>query len=259
MLSSEGFTLIILLFMLAPIVGAVALLFLLFYEKRIDLLKMRTEQAELEREFKQSQYNQLSQQIQPHFMFNTLNVILSLARLRRSEETVRAIEVFSRFLKFKYNTNEPLIPMIEEIQYTEHYIEIQKLRFGSRLSLDFNYDANVKEAAIPPFVLQTLVENAFKHGLERKMGEAVLRIEVKRKPGSVKLSVYDNGSLPTLLPMEEAEMQEYSGHGLDNIMRRFSLCFGQEASVKLRHLKEGGTEVEVVWPYISTVQEKEES
>lgn len=259
MLSSEGFTLIILFFILAPIIGAVALLFLLFYEKRIDLLKIRTEQAELEREFQQSLYNQLSQQIQPHFMFNTLNVILSLARLKRSEETVRALEVFSRFLKFKYNTNEPLIPLIEEIRYTEHYIEIQKLRFGSRLSFEFDYDVKLREAAIPPFVLQTLVENAFKHGLERKMGEAELLIRLERKPASVSMRVFDNGSFPSPSPLDHStdDPEASGGHGLDNIMRRLELCFGQEASMQMHQLKDGGTEVKVEWPYISTAQKKE--
>lgn len=252
MISFEGFTMLILLFILAPIIGAIALLFLFIFEKRIDLLENRNKKMELEKELQQSLYNQLNQQIQPHFLFNTLNVILSLARLKRNEELVRALEVLSQFLKFKYKTNEPMILLSEEIRYTEHYIEIQKLRFGSRLSISLTiHDQSIGLARIPPFVLQTLVENSFKHGLERKIGRAVLCIDFYRQQDLIILKVLDNGSMD---PATDLALEK-SGHGLDNIRRRLHLYFGERAKLHIQTIEGTGTEVLVEWPYLSTTDE----
>ncbi|MFS0555091.1 sensor histidine kinase [Brevibacillus sp. 179-C9.3 HS] len=255
MISFEGFTLLILLFILAPIIGAIALLFLFIFEKRIDLLENKNLKIELEKELQQALYNQLNQQIQPHFLFNTLNVILSLARLNRTKELVRAIEVLSQFLKFKYKSTEPLISLEREITYTEQYLEIQKLRFGDRLRIQLECADDLLPASIPPFVLQTLVENAFKHGLERKMGEATLEIRVSRIDDDVTLEVIDNGSSGLTAFQNESEIEteqphEKSGHGLDNIRRRLHLCFGDHAHLELAPLSEGGTLVTVRWPCI---------
>lgn len=253
MISFEGFTLLILFFILAPIVGAIALLFLFVFEKRIDLLENKNVKIELEKELQQALYNQLNQQIQPHFLFNTLNVILSLARLNRTKELVRALEVFSQFLKLKYKSTEPLIPLSREIQYTEQYLEIQKLRFGTRLVIQMDCPDDLLMACVPPFVLQTLVENAFKHGLERKMGKAVLEIRISQKGESVLLEVIDNGSagLESIAFETDAEPEhEQSGHGLDNIRRRLHLCFGDHAHLELTPVTEGGTRVTVQWPCV---------
>lgn len=253
MISFEGFTLLILLFILAPIIGAIALLFLFIFEKRIDLLENKNLKIELEKELQQALYNQLNQQIQPHFLFNTLNVILSLARLNRTKELVRAIEVLSQFLKFKYKSTEPLISLEREITYTEQYLEIQKLRFGDRLRIQLECADDLLPASIPPFVLQTLVENAFKHGLERKMGEATLEIRISRLDDDVFLEVIDNGSSGLTAFQNESEIEteqphEKSGHGLDNIRRRLHLCFGDHAHLELAPIAEGGTRVTVKWP-----------
>jgi len=255
MLSFDGFTLLVLLFILAPIIGAIALLFLFIFEKRIDLLENKNKKIELEKELQKALYNQLNQQIQPHFLFNTLNVILSLARLQRTSELVRALEVFSLFLKFKYKTNEPLIPLTHEIQYTEHYLEIQKLRFGSRLTVTLQCEQEILDAYIPPFMLQTLVENSFKHGLERKMGNAYLSIRFFSENGLVILQVSDNGTEEAQVP----ESLEKSGHGLDNIQRRLRLFFDDRASLHILSHEENGTKVEVRWPLVYDPEMKEVS
>ncbi|TBL73314.1 sensor histidine kinase [Paenibacillus thalictri] len=256
MISFEGFTLLILLFILAPIVGAIILLFLFIFEKRIDLLENKAKKIELEKELQQALYSQLNQQIQPHFLFNSLNVILTLARLKRNEELVRALEVFSQFLKFKYKTDEPMIPLREEIRYTEYYIEIQKLRFGARLSIAMECEERLKQAFIPPFVLQTIVENAFKHGLERKVGDVSLNVRFYHKDENAYLTVLDNG--PPDSPADEppepggtTEQLEKSGYGLDNIRRRLHLCFADQADLTMRFIQGSGTEVHVKWPFIT--------
>ncbi|MFJ8069489.1 sensor histidine kinase [Peribacillus sp. NPDC096447] len=244
MLSYEGFTLIIMLFILAPIMGAIALLFLFIFEKRIDLLENKNKEIRLEQALQEAQYNKLNQQIQPHFLFNTLNVILGLARLNRTAELIRALEAFSQFLKFKYKASEPLIPLSQEIQYTQHYLDIQTLRFGDRLKVDMDCPEPLSIALVPPFILQTLVENSFKHGLEKKVGEALLHIRFYLESQMVYLEVADNG-----LMGKESFVTDEGGHGLDNIQKRLYLYFNDRAQLNIAST-ESGTKVEVSWPLV---------
>ncbi|PGL70486.1 histidine kinase [Bacillus sp. AFS055030] len=245
MLSYEGFTLLIMLFILAPIMGAIALLFLFIFEKRIDLLENKNKEIQLEHALQEAQYNQLNQQIQPHFLFNTLNVILSLARLNRTSELIRALETFSQFLKFKYKSSEPLIPLNQEIQYTQYYLDIQNLRFGERLKTQLDCPKDLYNAQVPPFILQTLVENSFKHGLEKKVGEALLHIRFYQDSELVCLEVIDNGLMGKTNSFSNQE-----GHGLDNIKKRLQLYFGNSGHVLITS-NESGTNVKVVWPLIN--------
>lgn len=246
MLSFEGFTMFMLYLILAPVIGAITLLFLFIFEKRIDLLEHENKKIELEKELQQAKYYQLNQQIQPHFLFNTLNAILSLARLRRMEQLVRALEVFSLFLKFKYKTNEPLIPLYQEMNYTEYYIEIQQLRYGARLQVQVDFPDDLHELMIPPFILQTVVENAFKHGLEKKVGDAALAIRISQENGLASLQVQDNGPAD---PTHDDGPQS-AGHGLDNIRRRLQLYYGELASLDMVSDAGHGTLVEMKWPIV---------
>jgi len=251
MLSYEGFTLLIMLFILAPIMGAIALLFLFIFEKRIDLLENKNREIRLEHALQEAQYNKLNQQIQPHFLFNTLNVILSLARLNRTKELIRALETFSQFLKFKYKPSEPLIPLAQEIQYTQYYLDIQTLRFGDRLKVQLDCPEDLLIALVPPFILQTLVENSFKHGLEKKVGEALLHIRFYQVTQTVYLEVTDNGLMGTTNSFTDSD-----GHGLDNIKKRLKLYFSNKAQVKIQS-NETGTNVIIIWPLVHDLRVEE--
>lgn len=254
MLNYNSFILMVSFFVIVPIIGAVALLFIFLFEERIDALEQANKEIKLESELRQAQYNQLNQQIQPHFLFNTLNVILSLARLNRKDELVRALEMFSIFMKSKYQNDELMITIQKEWQYTMYFIEIQKLRFRERLNFEADIgDEGIMDYYIPPFVLQTLVENAFKHGLEKQMGEALLRITLNRKHNQIELKVIDNGSIEH--HVEETETD--SGHGLENTRQRLNFFFGKDANLSISSEVGRLTEVKVVWP-ITTKEELEE-
>ncbi|ANE45195.1 ATPase [Paenibacillus swuensis] len=257
MVQFEGFTILITFFILSPILGAFTLMFLFIFERRIDLLENKKLELELERSLQQAVYNQLNQQIEPHFLFNTLNAVLSLARLGRTEELVKSIESLSLYFKFKYQTTDPLIPFSLEAKYAEYYLDIQKLRFGPRLHIDRAYESGMEDAMIPPFLLQTLVENAFKHGLEHRMGEARLSIQCHAAQGAMELIVTDNGCPPYEgVPEVSALPAEPAGHGLDNIRRRLKLYFGENTDVRLITQEEGGTVATARWPLTYT-REKE--
>lgn len=253
MLTYNNFILLISFFVILPIFGAVALLFIFLFEERIEVLEQTNKKIKIESELRLAVYNQLNQQIQPHFLFNTLNVILGLARLKRTDELVRSLEVFSLFMKSKYQTNDSLIPIQKEWEYTMYFIEIQMLRFRDRLTLELHIDEEMLECYIPPFVIQTLIENAFKHGLENQMGQALLRVDLYNDNGNVILKVIDNGSIEDHI----SEPVSTHGHGLSNIQQRLKFFFGNNSKLTITSDIGNVTEVQVVWP-MKTKEELEE-
>ncbi|SDO23727.1 Histidine kinase [Paenibacillus sp. yr247] len=247
MISYEWFTILVIIFILAPVIGAITLLWLLVFEREFALLKSQNTKLAMEKELHQMEYMQLNQQIQPHFLFNTLNLLLSLARLKKIDELVKSLEHLSLFFRFKYQIKEQLIPISKEVEYTRHYLEIQNLRFGQRLKTTVDCDEELKNALVLPYMLQTLVENSFKHGLEKKIGEALLDIKIISINEKVILEVRDNGPGES---NKDFTQTTHSGQGLKNISRRLNLLFKDKATLSLTHLQGNGMQVIVSWPLI---------
>ncbi|GKU81946.1 sensor histidine kinase [Niallia sp. NCCP-28] len=241
-MTESVFILIILLGIGIPIASFAILLLLGFFEKEFDYLEEKNRRVEIEKELHRMEYLQLSQQIQPHFMFNSLNAMLSLSRLGRTENVTHALEEFSQFLRYKYQQKDLLVPFEREKNFTSHYIAVQSIRFGGKLQIEWTIDAAAKSTYLPPYLLQTLVENAFKHGLEKKMGEKTLHIMLFREGNWVTLLVRDNG--PRWM---KEEVNEF-GIGLQNIQKRLSLLFDLYTEVLLERIAEE-TIAKVVWPY----------
>lgn len=244
MLGYNQVVILIILSILAPITGAITLLLMLVFERELDLLQSQNNKLKLEKELQQMEYLQLGQQIQPHFLFNTLNLLLSLARLKRFNELIRSLESLSMFLRFTYRRTGQLNGVEEELQFTMHYLEIQKMRFGDRLRVFSSCPENLKKMSILPYLLQTLVENSFKHGLECKSGEAVLTIAFAQIDERITLSVKDNGPADIEVPHGQ------EGQGLRNIQRRLQLLFQDKGTLNLITHPGEGTEVIASWPLI---------
>lgn len=236
------FTLIILVAISLSVGGFVVLLLLGFFEREFDYLQLENKRIKLEKELQAMEYLQLNQQIQPHFLFNSLNAMLSLGRLGRSQEVVKAMEEFSQFLRYKYIGKDPLVPFALELEHTKHYLSIQQLRFGNKLTVLFTIQADAERTMLPPYILQTFVENAFKHGLEKKPGDKYLQVELIREGSWVRLTVKDNGPNP---PMKKGSID---GIGLANIRKRLQLLFDLETSLELKRVEDHSV-VTARWPY----------
>ncbi|WP_201712849.1 sensor histidine kinase [Rossellomorea arthrocnemi] len=245
MITQESFSFYIMLSVLAPIIGAFSLLFLFLFEKRLDQLEKEKNELLLKQELQEAKYNQLNQQIQPHFFFNTLNIILSLARLNRKQELISAIEVLSKYFKFKYKQTDPLITIEEEIEYTQYYLDIQRLRFRDRLDVVWNVEESCKTYLVPPYLLQTLVENAFKHGLERNPGQGKLIILLHEQISRVYLEVWNSTATDSdRLNHHKSDR----GIGLLNIKKRLQMLFPEEDILIQLNEEAKGTSVQVFWP-----------
>jgi sensor histidine kinase YesM len=246
MVTFNLYTALITIAMLAPIIGTITLYSVLAFENEIDFLQNENKRVHLEKELQQSEYIQLNQQIQPHFLFNTMNLILGLARLKKHEQLIEVLEQLSLFLKFKYQVKDQLIPFSQELDYTKHFLTIQQIRIGQRLTVA--YDISEDEdfsVLIPPYMLQTLTENAFKHSLEKKAGNVHLWIRFKTDATTAYLEVIDDGNGKI---DEDFDFLQSSGHGLKNIYNRLALLFGKQFSLSLEHVPTGGAKAAVSWP-----------
>ncbi|MGE7909816.1 sensor histidine kinase [Lysinibacillus xylanilyticus] len=229
MLQLETFNIYILLCVTAPIIGAFLLTFIFIFEKQIDSLEEEKRNLELEQDLQRANILQLNQQIQPHFFFNALNSLLSLARINRKEDLVSGIEALAVFFKFKYNNHDVLIALKNEVQFVESYLNIQQLRFGHRLTIHKLVDDTALSVQIPPFILQTIIENAFKHGFEKHTGPAELSINIKKMDKFLLIEIKNTQPFEKITSdTKQAEDNLQQGYGLENIRKRLELIYGLE-------------------------------
>ncbi|MGI2329074.1 sensor histidine kinase [Planococcus sp. YIM B11945] len=243
LVSYEQFFLIVIISILFPVISLVSLIFFQLKETEVNLLEIQKNRILLEKELETSKYYQLSQQIQPHFLFNALNTLLSLLKLKKYDQLTEGFEHMVLFLKYKYKVHTNLYPLAEEVKYTNHFLQIQKIRFGQRLDIQFSIDEELEDELTIPFLLQTLVENAFKHGIEMTESRPCLAIQIEKEGSYGVMKVSDNG------PGFSAGEHERQGTGLKNIRERLQLIYGAEATLTLaNNEKEKGACVTVSWP-----------
>ncbi|MBO8173541.1 MAG: histidine kinase [Bacillaceae bacterium] len=255
MLSYEAFFIIIMVSVLGPLIGLLILIFYNLMEKEVYLLEMENRRIYLEKELDKSEYIQLTQQIHPHFLFNTLNSLLSLARLRKTDQLINSFEHLVLYFRYKYQPKKQLHPLNEEIEHTRHYLAIQQMRYGSRFEITWEIDPVLTRAVAPPYLLQTLVENVFKHAIEEMEDKILIQIRLqqvtKENQSFVELRVKDNGPGFQHNPLKQENDSGGEGIGLFNINKRLKLLFHDQVSIDIptgRH--QNGGLVVVTWPLV---------
>ena len=204
---------------------------------------------------KDTQYRSLQSQINPHFMYNTLDSIYWMAKGKNDEA---AQMIYSLGCLLRSATQKPdaygwKITLNEELSLLEHYIRIQKMRFGEKLSIEIDIDKSLRDLLVPRMLLQPLVENSIKYGVEMINKPCSIRISVQINPQNrLVLNVTDNGIGPpdTLMASLQNNTLEAtgSGIGLSNIFARITLLYGEDGSLNIHARDEGGTEVTISIP-----------
>jgi two-component sensor histidine kinase len=219
--------------------GIVGVVHLAVYHR--NLMAETSRRVQLERAFAAVQLSALRSQIQPHFLFNTLNSISELVHVdaRAAERMTGALADLLRGTLELGDRDE--IPLRDELQLLELYLAIQQVRFSDSITVERDLDPAALPALVPPLLLQPLVENAFRHGLARRRQQGRLVIRTRRDGDRLQLEVRDNGSG---LPDEVHE-----GVGLRNSRVRLEQLHGSAASLRLDEPEDGGTRVVVEMPY----------
>lgn len=182
----------------------------------------------LESKLINSQLTNLKTQLQPHFLFNTLNTIAMMVRQNKNKEGVKMIAGLSDLLRNTLDgRNKQLVTLSEELQLLNKYIAIELNRFSDRLTYEKEIEPDMLQAKVPHFLLQPLVENAFKYGLTASFSKMLLRLEAKQKVDFLVITIYNSGSLLTT---------DYSeGIGLKNTKARLENLYDGQANLTLKN------------------------
>lgn len=221
--------------------GAIALG--LFMYKRYRDREVRASQ--LESELAHAQVQILEMQLQPHFLFNTLNSIMVLIR-QQPDLASRMVARLSEFLRLTLDSaGMQEVPLRRELEFLDRYLHIERIRFGDRLQFEQHVDPYLLDALVPNLILQPLVENAIRHGVSKRRGPALITVSAERSNGSLTIHVRDNGA--GLSSRAGSVINE--GIGLQNTRQRLHHLYGNAFAFSLESLPEGGVDVVMTLPF----------
>jgi len=225
-----------------------------FLESQRKLASQQMETARLNEQLSKAQLNALRRQIEPHFLFNTLNAIAGLVREKRNDAAVSMIAGLSDFLRrVVEDSDRQQVPLGEELEFTQKYLDIQKARFAERLKFSVEVPEELLPAQVPSLILQPMVENAVKHGIAKRVHGGAIRISARRNNGTLTLRVYNDG--PGLPAGWE---KNASGIGIANVRTRLQSLYGDGFELSLRDQQPGGVEASVSVPFVAASGKIEE-
>src|SRR5215471_1268068 len=208
------------------------------------LAHREAEAARLAGELSKAQLDALRRQLEPHFLFNTLNGISGLVREERNEAAVAMIAGLSHLLRrVLEDSGRQLVPLAEEVSFLESYIELQTMRFGDRLKATMDIPLELYGALVPQLVLQPLVENAIVHGIGRLVEGGEIRVTARESEGILSIHLYNDA------PALSVAGPKRTGVGLSNTRGRLVTLCGAGSSVELRNGDQTGVETVVKVPY----------
>lgn len=215
------------------------------------LHRQELEQANLEQRFSFAQLQLLKSQLNPHFLFNTLNMITRMAQFEEAPVTEEMLVAMSNLLRYSLRTTEPFTPLNQELKIVKDYMYIQKKRFGSRIRCDIDCSVITEEIEVPVFLLQPLVENAVLHGISPKENGGRIHIVIQKQDGILQISVADDG-----VGMSEERLDQVrnavslrdtgNGIGLGNIYRRIAAYY-EQGGVRVDSEEWHGTTVTMIF------------
>ena len=201
--------------------------------------------AELQKALAQTQLNALRSRLQPHFLFNTLNSIAVLIK-ENPQEANDTVHRLSDLLRYVLKTGENQFAQLDkEIAFLRKYLSIEETRFGKRLTVNIDVEANLLQNLIPALLLQPIVENAVRHGIAEKRGEVWIKIRIARQENRIHMTVSDNGN-----GYQPSSNGDGSGLGLSITRERLQSTYQSNFDLQIKSPEAGGTTVVLNIPII---------
>jgi two-component system, LytTR family, sensor kinase len=214
-----------------------------FQERAQAALRLELNAAELREQVTRAQLGALKMQLQPHFLFNTLNAIMGMVRTGEVQQAERALSRFSDLLRAVLDDMEAQEVTLErELAYLRLYLSIEQMRFPDRLSVCIEAEPGLLDAAVPHMGLQPVVENAVRHGIGRRVAGGSIVVRATRVGDRLHVSVADSGS------GGRAEAVVGRGLGLSNLRERLKQLHGTQAELRF-HFTDDGAVAEMIVPY----------
>jgi hypothetical protein len=212
------------------------------YQMRAQHEKMKS--LELERQLSAAQLRALQMQLEPHFLFNTLNAITTLVELGRQAEAAEMLGHLNAILKSTLKRNAPeKVPLAQELEIVENYLAIEQVRFADRLRIEIKVEPNALDSLVPCFLLQPIVENAIRHGIAQCESNGLVQTWARREGNLLRLEVRDTGL------GFNGGAKPGNGIGLKNTRERLTHFYDNSYDMKAGPLESGGFEVAIAIPY----------
>jgi sensor histidine kinase YesM len=218
---------------------------LLASKAKLESERARAQVAERDRELARSELTILRAQIEPHFLWNTLAHVQYLTR-KCPEDAERMTGHLIRFLRTAVPKNRgDMTTLGSEMEAVDAYLELMKIRMGARLTSTVEMDQKLADTPFPPLLIQTLVENAIKHGIEPKVGPATISVNATLLPDGLRMSIVvrDSG-----IGLQQTPETKGSGLGLNSVRERLKLLYGSAATLTVNGAAEGGVISEIQAP-----------
>jgi len=199
---------------------------------------------ELQRQLSAAQLKALQMQLEPHFLFNTLNAITTLVELGKQSHAAEMLNHLNAILKTTLERRTPeKVRLSQELEIVDNYLAIEQVRFADRLRVDIKVDPSALHSLVPCFLLQPIVENAIRHGIAHCEDEGIIEASAKREGNRLHIAVRNHGSASS------AQSKPGNGIGLKNTQERLAYFYPHEYQMKAGPLLAGGYEVSIDVPY----------
>ncbi len=194
-----------------------------------DWLKHQREKKELQTQTMQSELRFLKSQINPHFLFNTLNSLYALT-LKKSDKAPEIVIKLSEIMRYMlYECNERRVPLRKEVNYLKNYLDLEKLRQGDDVDIKFNIIGQIGEQLIAPLMFIPFIENSFKHGLNNEISKGYVHLNLEVQNEKIQLHI-ENSKAPSH-PVQQHKRS--GGIGLVNVRRRLELIYPDQYNLKI--------------------------
>lgn len=229
--------------------------------KSIDNMQTRINQlmkdiVKEEEQQRRNELNLLQSQINPHFLYNTLDVVVWLVENNKPRDAVRALTALARFFRIGLNKGKTIISVADEVEHVRNYLTIQKMRYVNKFEYFIEVDEQVQNMSSLKLILQPMVENAIGYGMEFKDGDGEIYIRIALKDTKVIMEVEDNGlgivpdRLEALCKGEVIPSKKGSGIGIKNVNERIQLYYGKDYGVEIETEPDEGTKITIYQPAI---------
>ncbi len=206
-----------------------------------------SQQARLAAQLAEARLGALRMQLNPHFLFNSLNAIAALVRDHKTEDASEMLGLLGEVLRqVLQERKQAEIPLAEELDFIEKYLAIEQVRFSDRLRVRFSIGSELRSVLVPEFILQPLVENAVRHGIARRIEAGDVHVKAREESGDLVMSVEDNG--PGYQPTAE-------GLGLKNTRERLDTLYGTAGHLEVVTNDDGWTIAKVRFPLKESINE----
>lgn len=221
----------------------------------MDQVKMEQHQIE------QIRFNALQSQIQPHFLYNTLECIHWQAMVDGNEEISTLVKALAKYYRICLSGGHDVIPLKMELEHVRNYLIIQNMRYDDIIGSEFDVEEAASDVMIPKLTLQPLVENSIYHGIKVKEGKTgSLFLKVRKRSSDVLITLADTGTGMSQQQIDEmnqhlSEYDDSFGYGVRNVNKRIELLYGEEFGLYYLRNESGGVTVEIRLPYVTQVED----